>query len=268
MFALGSKSSLSRVLSFGLGLAAFGAALVAPSGEAHARDSSDPDSLCYEASDGYPVCIGSTGGGGVTTSGGATGGDRFVGAYDHGDGSWSEVYSDDDGSGYWWVTHNADGSSTIGDTNGGGASYITGPKLTVNVPGTLKKKPSGTGASWSGPAKPKPSTQKTGTLMGAGVLESAIPLPTQRGAYPEAKLYMNGNGKCDVAIVVSKDGKLVSGLGVKKMYASITKIPVRLPSAAGTYTIDLIGEQGCSGKKASVDVKVLPSRLVLPGLAK
>ena len=262
---LTSKSSLSRLLSIGLGLAAFGFAFIAPSKDAQARDDSNGDTLCYEASDGFPVCIGSTGGGGLG-SGGATGGDRFVGAYANDDGSWSEIYNDNEG--YWWVTHNPDGSSTIGDDHGGGASYITGPKITVNVPGTLKSKPAGTGNAWSGPAKPKPSTQRTGSFTAAGVVAASIPLPTQRGAYPEAKLYMIGNGKCDAAIAVSKDGKLVAGMGVKKLYAGITKIPVRLPLAAGTYKLDLIGEQGCPGNKASVEVKVTQPRIVLPFIAK
>ena len=265
MFAHASKSSLSRLLSLGLGLAAFGFAFIAPSGEAHARDDSDGSSLCYEASDGFPVCIGNTGGG-STGSGGAAGGDRFAGAYAHGDGSWSEVYEDDDGSGYWWVTHNTDGSSTIGDSDGGSANYINGPKLNIDVPGTLKKKPAGTGQKWSGTAQPKPSKVRTGTMTGAGVVASSIPLPTQRGAVPEAKLYMVGTGKCDAAIVVSKDGKLVSGIGVKKMQAGITKIPVRLPSAAGTYKLDLVGEQGCFGGKGSVEVKVTQPRVVIPGI--
>ena len=267
MFA--SKSSLSRLLSFGIGLAAFGFAFIAPSRDAHARDDADGSSLCYEASDGYPVCIGSTGGGGSGTgSGGASGGDRFVGAYVHDDGSWSEVYNDDDGSGYWWVTHNSDGSSTIGDAMGGSANYITGPKFDVSVPGALKKRPAGSGKPWSGPAKPKPSTARTGTLTGAGAVASSIPLPTARGATPEAKLYFVGTGKCDVGVVVSKHGKLGSGVGVKRMQAGLTKIPVRLPSAAGTYKVDLVGEQGCFGGKGSVEVKVTSPRIAIPGVIK
>ena len=265
MFA--SKSSLSRLLSIGLGLAAFGFAFIAPSRDAHARDDADGSSLCYEASDGFPVCIGSTGGGGSSGSGGASGGDRFVGAYVHDDGSWSEVYNDDDGSGYWWVTHNSDGSSTIGDTMGGSANYITGPKFSVSVPGALKDKPAGSGQAWSGPAKPKPSKTRTGTLTGAGVVASSIQLPTQRGAIPEAKLYYVGTGKCDVGVVVSKDGKLVSSGGVKKMQAGITKIPVPLPAVAGTYKLDLVGEQGCFGGRGSVEVKVTSPRIVIPNLS-
>lgn len=219
--------------------------------------------ICTENSQGFPVCTGTIGDGG----GGAS---ILAYAAPLAGGGWTEVYDD----GAWWVDHNPDGSVTIGEDDGldfGQASYIKGPSL-PEVPGSYqgKSKPSSAGKStWKGPkrslaALKAANAAKTGSPSSLTPAQKSITLGE---ANPSVDVTFAGTGTCKGFLVVTKEGKLVSTSGMAS-FSFPSKRALSLPKAGGKYKVELIGNQGCMGAKASTEVNVLytfnPSILKTP----
>lgn len=211
--------------------------------------------ICTQTSEGFPVCTGTIGEGGGGPS-------VLAYAAPLSGGGWTEVYDDGD----WWVDHNPDGSVSIGSDDGesgldfGQASYIHGPSLPA-VPGSYqgKSKPSTAGkTTWKGPkrslaALKAANATKTGAFSALTPAQRSITLGQTS---PSVDVSFTGTGSCKGFLVVTKDGKLVSTSGMAT-FSFPSKKAVSLPKQGGKYKVELIGNQGCMGAKASTEVSVL-----------
>jgi hypothetical protein len=198
------------------------------------------------------------------TIGGGGGPSTFLGAFasdNGGNGGWVEFYSDDEGE--WWVEHHANGDSQVGwDMGGPGASYINGPKFSSNKEGTYhdKKRPTLSGVKKTGPkrsylAAKAAAAKQTAKL--AGMTAAPVARVSSFGSF--ASLSLAGSGQCKAAFVVTKNGQFVSSTGIIPVAFPSTR-SVLLPSAAGTYNVEVRGKDGCLNQNRSAAVAVQPLR--------
>ena len=74
-----------------------------------------------------------------------------------------------------------------------------------------------------------------------------------------------GSGSCKGFLIVTKGGNLVSSTAAAS-FSSPSKKALAFPETVGKYEIELVGNTGCLGVKATTEVNVLYARptMVVP----
>lgn len=238
------------------------AAVVAVAGTASARDMADPV-MCFpdgSGNIGAVICNSSDGGGSPST---------FLGAFasdNGGQGGWVEFYSDDDGE--YWVEHHKDGSTSVGwDDGGSGANYVTGPKIdfgTKEGSNANKPRPKLKGLFSKGPKRSYAAAKAAAAKTTGNVSAMTSPATTTaNGSATSVAVSLAGSGQCKANIVVHRGSQFVSSTGILPVVLPSKQI-VPLPAAVGTYTLQLVGKDGCLGQSKTAQITVQAPRVAAP----
>ncbi len=234
------------------------AASLAVAGTAAARDEVDPNNCVPDPTGGLSAVICTIGSSGSPSS--------FLGSFasdNNGKGGWVEFYSDDEGE--WWVEHHADGGTQVGWDVGGFGQNIAGPKLDFGTPEgkyAQKPRPGLKGALTTVPkrsfaAVKAAATTKTATI---NLLSAPLKAYTLTSGTP-VEISLGGSGQCKAAIIVQRNGQLVSSTGIVQV-SFPSKRTVQLPSTPGNYTVSIRGKNGCLDQVRTANVTLETARRV------